>query len=212
MSMGLASHPGLVSPHTLKSSGSHLRWPCSLPCPQARNWFPQLFMTVTKSWPACLQNVSRVPEPPNYAPGLSLEGGCGPPSSGLRRALQAMLCGWAQPCSPGTRLEAGRHRQPPARPTACSHINISIAGRAREHGASGRDRHGWWPGAKGDLPHAARLSRALRSTHVVSPPVCPFKLGVPGPSGPLLLAIRGWLGGGQPWVWVSLSHHIALGS
>lgn len=58
---GISPRP-FVSLHTLKSSGYRLRWPCSLPYPQAMNWMssfwlPQPSVIATKPWSACLQNV-----------------------------------------------------------------------------------------------------------------------------------------------------------
>lgn len=86
-----------------------------------------------------------------------------------------------------------RGEQPQAAPLFPSIFNVSVAGRAGERGATGREGHGWCPRDQGDLaargfgfgfygPHSEKYPVTRRRCG--SPPICLFKLGLPGGPGP----------------------------
>lgn len=81
--------------------------------------------------------------------------------------------------------------------------NVSIAGRAREHGASRRKWCGRRPRAKGASPCAAQTCAPILGLCGFAS-FCPFNWGVAGGRGIwglVLRAVRGWPQGSS-WVWV----------
>lgn len=160
---GLASHPDHSPPLILSSPpSSHLRWPTLCPVPKPGTSCHPCSPNPLRQPPNPVQPASKMAlEPlscPNYAktqPGRWLWSwvpwaGESPGVRGFRLVPQELLWKPADPSSP--------------------HTSVSAAGRARERGASGRERRGRRPRAKGDVTvccsssHRPRSDRWLRHT------------------------------------------------